>query len=230
MAEKNRHGRRCKRNSYIVKCQYHDYVLESDSDSERDNIKHDNIKHDCGKGGLTKYDQLKCCLRVEFRKLWSEHAIYTKFFVNSVLANIPDADLLAARLLENQDDIGNFVKKFVSVSNGNTLTKLLQQHILAAAAAVKAVKSGNQQVIDDAVRKVFQNSREVSSFISSLNPNKLPFKVVLKHFDEHNQFVIDMTVARNSGNFEKDIKLFDAYYSQILDFSDLLLKGLVTRC
>lgn len=171
-----------------------------------------------------------CDLRVEFRKLWSEHAIYTKFFIISVLADIPDADLLAARLLRNQVDIGNFLKPFIGEVKGDEITKLLQEHILAAAAAVAAVKSGDQQAINEAVERLFQNSREVSLAISSLNPRKLPLDEVLHHFNEHVQFVIDMTVARSKGEFEKDIQLFDAYYAQILEFSDFILQGVIADC
>ena len=112
------------------------------------------------------YCNLDCELRIEFffRKLWSEHGVYTKFYINSVLGNIPDADLIAARLLRNQQDIGNFTKQFIGTNRGNALAELLKQHILAAAGAVNAVKSGNQTDINNAVAKVFQNSRKVSAF------------------------------------------------------------------
>lgn len=176
---------------------------------------------------LGKERKSECELRVEFRKLWSEHAIYTKFYIISVLADIPDAQLLANRLLQNQVDIGNFLKQFIGKVRGNKVAELLQEHILAAAGAINAVKSGNQRAIESAVNKVFQNSRKVSKFLSSLNPEKLPFSVVLEHFNEHNQFVIDMTVARSQGEFAKDIKLFDLYYAQILEFADLLLNGVI---
>ena len=175
-----------------------------------------------------KKNDSECDLRVDFRELWGIHAIYTKFFIISVLASIPDADLLAARLLRNQDEIGDFVGRFVGEGRGNRLAQLLREHILAAAGAITAVKGGNQQEIDAAVQKVFENSREVSAFISSLNPKKLPFRVVLDHFNEHNQFVIDMTVARKNNDFAKDIELFDLYYAQILRFSDLILNGIIS--
>ena len=147
-----------------------------------------------------------------------------------MLANISDANLIAERLLQNQQDIGDFVKPCIGTSKGNRLTTLLKEHILAAAGAIQAVKNGNQQAIDEAVDKVFQNSRQVSAFISDLNPRKLPFKEVLDHFNQHNQYVIDMTVARSKGEFAKDIKLFDEYYAQILEFSDFVLNGLVDKC
>ena len=58
----------------------------------------------------------------------------------------------------------------------------------------------------------------------------LPFDKVLHHFNQHNQYVIDMTIARNNENFELDIQLYDKYYSQILDMADFFLNGLVNIC
>jgi hypothetical protein len=232
------------------KCKNNCIRISVDCNVDSDCTNNDCINNDCDstnyKCNSTKYDCLDSCLRTEFRKLWSEHAIYTKFYINSVLGNIPDAKLIAARLLRNQVDIGNFTKQFTGESKGNILARLLQQHILAAANAVNAVKSGKhipgcvtwerfirsgkQQAITDAVNKVFQNSRKVSHFISNLNPCKLPFKVVLHHFNQHNQYVIDMSLTRKNGDFEKDIQIFDTYYTQLLDFADLFLNGLVDGC
>jgi hypothetical protein len=234
MSSSFNHSKKC----YSPKKEKKLYVESSDSESEHhkkckcncNQIKYDDNNHTKYNCDRTKYDCLDSCLRSEFRKLWSEHAVYTRFYIISVLGNLPDVNVVTARLLQNQIDIGNFTKQFIGEFKGNRLTKLLQQHILAAAAAVSAVKSGNQQAIADAVEQVFQNSRKVSHFISNLNPEFLPFKTILHHFNKHNQFVIDMTIARNNNDFERDIQIYDAYYNQILEFADLVLFGLVDGC
>lgn len=186
---------------------------------------HSKRERKCHSKGISE-----CDLRVAFRKLWSEHAIYTKFFIISVLAGIPDADLLATRLLKNQDDIGDFLKPYIGENKGNQLAQALKSHILAAANVIVAVRDGNQAAIDAAIITLFINSNQVATFISSLDPCKLPFNVIKAHFDQHNQFVIDMTIARKNGNFAEDIRLFDLYYAQILHFADLLFDGLIRPC
>ena len=171
-----------------------------------------------------------CDVRVEFRRLWGEHAIYTQFYINSVLGEFGNANLLATRLLRNQDDIGNFLRPYIGNSSANQITILLKEHILAAAEAVAAVKAGNQTAINAAVAKLFANSTQFSTLVSGLNPCKLPFDEVKRLFDEHVQFVIDITVATNNGNFAEAIRLFDLYYPHLLAFSDLLFKGLIKPC
>src|SRR5262245_46154286 len=54
-----------------------------------------------------------------------------------------DADAAAARLLRNQDDIGNAIVPYYGEDAGRKLTDLLKQHILIAVELVGAAKSGN---------------------------------------------------------------------------------------
>jgi hypothetical protein len=49
------------------------------------------------------------------RKLWEDHVAYTAFFYTAVIHGGDDAGTLAARLLRNQDDIGNAVKPFYGI-------------------------------------------------------------------------------------------------------------------
>ena len=45
-------------------------------------------------------------LKLALRKLWNEHAVWTHDYILSAIAGTKDADVHAARLLRNQDDIG----------------------------------------------------------------------------------------------------------------------------
>src|SRR5688572_16070553 len=53
---------------------------------------------------------------VEFRRavrvLWSDHVAWTRLFIVSAAAGLGDTDATAARLLQNQADIGDAVAKF----------------------------------------------------------------------------------------------------------------------
>lgn len=69
-------------------------------------------------------------LSASMRRLWEDHIFWTRLYIVSVAAGLPDTTLTAQRLLRNQVDIGDAIKPIYGVAAGNRLTALLKQHIL----------------------------------------------------------------------------------------------------
>jgi hypothetical protein len=160
------------------------------------------------------------------RKLFTEHAFYTRFFVDSF--GLSENEPLTTRLLKNQEDIGNALGKVPNdLAKGKELTELLKAHIMAAAGAVTALnKNGpDSNELKEAIKKVFENSTLVAQFLSKLSP-KLPFDVVKKEFDTHNQHVLNIATFHYKKDYNAEIKEADIYYNHMLRFSDLLAKAL----
>jgi hypothetical protein len=67
------------------------------------------------------------------RKLWEDHIIWTRVFIISAAADLPDKSVTTERLLQNQVDIGNAIKPYYGDEAGNKLTTLLKEHITTAA-------------------------------------------------------------------------------------------------
>ena len=84
--------------------------------------------------------------RAEFndamRKLWEDHVTWTRLYIVSAIAGLPDVQATAERLLQNQTDIGNAIKPFYGNAAGDRLTALLKPHILIAAELVAGASSG----------------------------------------------------------------------------------------
>ena len=57
-------------------------------------------------------------LKEGLRRLWSDHVIWTRDYVVAAIANSPDADTVATRLLKNQEDIGNAIVPFYGKEAG----------------------------------------------------------------------------------------------------------------
>ena len=164
-------------------------------------------------------------LKSALRKLFTDHGVFTKFVANAIVDGTQDVDALVPRLLQNQIDIGNQLKPIVGVEKGKKASVLLMRHIELAAEVIKAAK-GKSSTLNDQIAKLFSNSEEIAKFLTSLNPKKLPYSATKSMFDMHNQFVIDMTVARLSKEFQKEIKLYDAYYNELLQMSDSIYNAL----
>jgi hypothetical protein len=98
----------------------------------------------------TTADALKM---TDMRKLWEDHITYTRNYIISALAELPDSDSVAKRLLANQDDIGNAVKPYYGEEVGQKLAALLKDHILITTEVVKAAKAGKKADLDSAQKK-----------------------------------------------------------------------------
>lgn len=160
------------------------------------------------------------------RKLFTDHAVYTKFVITDVLEDLKNTKPDLSRLLENQDEIGKFVGKIVGVSKGRALSSLLREHIQLAGACVITLHEGDTAALHTNIAHLFENSDRIGAFLHSLNPSKLPLKAVQKMFHQHNQYVLDIAIAQQKEQATKVVHLFDKYYDHMMMLSDTLESAL----
>src|SRR5512140_546043 len=108
------------------------------------------------------------------RKLWEDHVTWTRLYIVSAAAGLPDAQPTAERLLQNQTDIGNAIKPFYGDAAGERLTALLRQHILIAADLVTAAKAGRAADVQAASARWTANADEIADLLSGANPAAWP--------------------------------------------------------
>jgi hypothetical protein len=161
------------------------------------------------------------------RKLFTDHAVYTHTYIINELYQLPSLADVTKRLLENQKEIGDAAGGFLGKKSGDALTKLLTQHILDASAVVKAAAKGDSSGIKGKISALFDNSRRVAELLGSIQPEKVSSEEFKLHFDQHNQYVIDITTLYISRKFDEVISTYDCYYTHMLMFSDLVWSVLV---
>jgi hypothetical protein len=74
------------------------------------------------------------------RELWTEHVVYTRNYIVSVAAGLPDTAEVAQRLLRNQDEIGEAIRPYYGDAAATQLASLLRNHIQLAAKTLVAAK------------------------------------------------------------------------------------------
>lgn len=167
-------------------------------------------------------------MRMAMRKLWEEHIVYTRNYIISELADLPDKDAVAQRLLRNQDDIGNAIKPYYGDAAGTKLSALLRDHILVATEVVKAAKAGDQMKLADAQKKWTANGNEIAAFLSDANPNwsrKSLEEMLQKHLD----LTTGEVVGRLNQDWNADIKAYDDGHTHMLMFADTLTDGIAKQ-
>src|SRR5262245_2414223 len=161
------------------------------------------------------------------RKLWEDHVTWTRLFIVSFAAGLPDTDSTAQRLLQNQTDLGNAIKPFYGDAVGRQLTALLREHILIAADLLKAAKTGNSAGVADASARWYRNADEISTFVHRVNPDEWPLDEMKLMMREHLDLTRAEAVARLHGDWPADIAAYDQVHQEILQMADMLSAGII---
>ena len=175
-----------------------------------------------------RYSQAEFDLKLNMRKLWTDHTVWTRMYIISSLNNSPDAGNAATRLLKNQEDIGNAIKPVYGNATGDNLTAKLKDHILIAVDIINDVKAQNatKQAADEV--RWTQNADDIAAFLSSANPN-WPDDTLKEILHIHLSTTKDELVARATGNYTADVIAYDRVYNHILTMSDALSGGVVAQ-
>jgi hypothetical protein len=167
-------------------------------------------------------------LRRDMRKLWSDHVWWTRDYIVAAIGKQADEAAATARLLKNQEDIGNAVAIYYGKPAGDKLTGLLKEHILAAADLVKAAAAHDQAKFQQADKKAATNADEIAEFLSKANPH-WPRATLAEMMKMHLTTTKNEVSARVNKNWEEDAKAFDAVYDHILKMSDALADGIIKQ-
>jgi len=163
------------------------------------------------------------------RKLWEDHITWTRVFIISAAAGLPDRDAATQRLLQNQTDIGNAIKPYYGAAAGDQLTALLRDHILIAADVVAAAKANDQAKLADANKRWLANADQIADFLSKANPKDWPAGEMRSMMHDHLKLTTDEAVARLHGDWAADVRAYDEVHRQILHMADMLSAGIVNQ-
>lgn len=163
------------------------------------------------------------------RALWEDHITWTRLYIVSVAADLPDKDATAGRLLQNQSDIGNAIKPFYGSAAGEKLTALLRAHILTAAELVAAAKAGDNAKIGEASKRWYANADEIAAFLSTANPKSWPLAEMKAMMKGHLDLTLEEASARLKGDWPADIAAYDKVHKQILRMADMLSAGIIRQ-
>jgi hypothetical protein len=163
------------------------------------------------------------------RKLWEDHITWTRVYIISAVAGLPETDTAAARLLDNQTAIGDAIKPFYGDAAGEQLTSLLRDHILTAAELLAAAKAGDNAKVQAASSKWYDNANQIAAFLSSANPKAWPLTNMQSMMKTHLDLTLAEATARLQQDWPADIAAYDNVHDEILQMADMLSAGIVAQ-
>jgi hypothetical protein len=162
------------------------------------------------------------------RKLWTDHVIWTKMAISSIVNDTPDKKNIEKRLLRNPEDFEKLFAEYFNFTIAKKFSELLKEHLLIAADLVIAAKNENKNEINMLNEKWYKNAEEIAEFLSSINQywNK---KEMEQMMFKHLELVLAQAVSIIDNKYEDSIKLFDETMNQALKMADTYTEGFIKK-
>jgi LysM repeat protein len=178
--------------------------------------------------GTTRISTSEMNLRNTLRKLWMEHVGWTRMTIISAVYDLPDLNLVSARLLRNATDMASALRPLYGDAAASQFGSLINEHLMIASQLVKAAKDGNTAAAQNAERAWYANADKIAGFLNSINPyiSKEDFRKMLYN---HLAMTKAEAVARLAHDYANDIALYDSIELQALMMADVMASGIVKQ-
>ncbi|HEY0590784.1 MAG TPA: glycosyltransferase [Thermoanaerobaculia bacterium] len=163
------------------------------------------------------------------RTLWQDHVSWTRLFIVSAVAGVPDQDATTQRLLQNQTDIGNAVAEFYGKEAGDTLTALLEEHIVIAADIVTAAKAGDKAKVARSNELWKKNADAIAAFLNAANPKQWPLETLQSAMRMHLEQTLAEATHQLEGDYAASIEDYDVALHHMLMIADILSDGIMKQ-
>ena len=163
----------------------------------------------------------------QMRKLWEDHVTWTRLAIVTFADGSQGFDATAARLLQNQTDIGNAIAPFYGTAAGQQLSALLHDHITIAVELLQDAKAGDTAAFNDAKIRWYANANQIADFLSAANPRFWPDATMRAAMKEHLDQTLAEAVDELGGNYAASVSDYEAIHLHILAMADLLSSGIM---
>ncbi len=180
----------------------------------------------------TSGNSVNCSKQIDlintFRKLWTQHIMWTRSFIISTASNLGDLQLVTKRLLRNPGDFANELRQFYGNDVAKKFEALFTDHLLIAARLVNHAKNGDMEDVKDDRKKWYENADEIADFLASINPywSKREWQAMMY---DHLKMTENEATKRLTSQYAADIAQYDDIENGALKMADSMANGITKQ-
>jgi len=160
-----------------------------------------------------------------FHRLWIEHVMWTRAFLVSTISNLDDSNAVTKRLLQNPVDFANVLRPYYGDAIAASFQTLFTEHLLIAAALVKAAIAGDTKEAEEQRKKWYANADEISYFLQTINPY-WHAEQWRKLFYHHLSMTEKEATLYMTKQYEESIAEYDNIQQEALIMADYMTYGI----
>ena len=173
--------------------------------------------------------QSRGALQDNMRRLWSDHVTWTRAFIVSTAAALPEKDATTVRLMQNQTDIGDLLASYYGQESGAKLTALLKAHVVIAGDIILAVKANKPVKVDSLDKQWRSNVDEIAVLLNKMNAKNWTVAAMHTAMTAHLEETLAEVQHHLHGDFAADIADFGMMEKHALMMADMLTAGIVAQ-
>jgi hypothetical protein len=167
-------------------------------------------------------------LRMALRDAWDVHARWTRGYIVSLLAGLPDSTRARLRLVEGANDVADGMNSYYRGTTMPELANVMKRNVLLVGRAVAAVRSGDSVAIAAARNNWSAGTDSLMQFLARTNPDWSDSKLSapLQRYQDQTWRQI---AARARNDWSADIAAYDQAYTEARAIADALSAGIVKQ-
>jgi hypothetical protein len=172
-------------------------------------------------------------VRVMLHGLWADHVFWTLQYVSAFSFQQPNSDVVAQRLLLNQEHIGSALGQVYGAKVASAVTKLLKEHISGAVDLLKAARAhllekqaGAQEQLKKASDAWNANGQAIADALHGISPRSFNREVMRQAMQTHLDTTLAYAVPLLKGEYADSIQAFDVARGHIGHMADALAAGI----
>jgi hypothetical protein len=167
-------------------------------------------------------------LRVAMRSLFFDRSAFVRFFLTDTIEGLSSQPQTVARLMQNNQDIGQAIAPFYGEPAAAQLSDLLDAGLGDAAAAVTAAMNDDAVAFEAAKNSWYGHADETAEFLASANPN-WPVDALKTMLHACVDDALAEASARLSDDWEADVSAHDTLRAQARSVADALGNGVALQ-